>query len=103
MNRRRLLLAGLSAAAVAASPLFAQQAPVEQVERTRLAKGHWMETRATVSRTGRVDVKTSTWSANEGSGFHGAVVVFLLDRDHNRLHSTEPKTFGVNSKLLPGS
>lgn len=80
----------------------AQKTPVEFSRKDRLARGHWMETRAILSRTGRVDVKTSTWSIDEVSGFHGAVVVFLLDADNNRLHSTTPRTYGVNSRLLPG-
>jgi hypothetical protein len=61
-----------------------------------------METRAVLSRTGRIDVHTKTWSKSEVSGFHGAVVVFLLDEHRNRLHSTKPRHYGVNSKHLPG-
>ncbi len=78
------------------------KAPVEVSQGHRLARGHWMETRAVFSRTGRIDVNTRTWSKSEVSGFHGAVVVFLLDKHRNRLYSTEPQSYGVNSKMLPG-
>jgi hypothetical protein len=76
--------------------------PVELTHSTRLARGHWMETKAILSKTGRIDVKTRTWSANELSGFHGAVIVFLLDEQGNRLYSTVPQVYGVNSKPLAG-
>ncbi len=78
------------------------KAPIQVSQTHRLALGHWMETRAVLSRTGRIDVHTHTWSKSEGSGFHGAVVVFLLDKHRNRLHSTTPRQYGVNSKHLPG-
>lgn len=78
------------------------KAPVAVTQSHRLARGHWMETRAVFSRTGRIDVHTRTWSKSEVSGFHGAVVVFLLDKHRNRLYSTEPQSYGVNSKMLPG-
>lgn len=78
------------------------EAPVEVVQSHRLARGHWMETRAVFSRTGRIDVNTRTWSKSEVSGFHGAVIVFLVDKHRNRLYSTEPQSYGVNSKMLPG-
>lgn len=77
-------------------------APLTVTQSHRLARGHWMETRAVLSRTGRIDVHTRTWSKSEVSGFHGAVVVFLLDEHRNRLYSTEPQQYGVNSLHLPG-
>jgi hypothetical protein len=83
-------------------PDDASEAPLEFSRRQRLASGHWMESRAILSRTGRIDVSTHTWSKSEGAGFHGAVVVFLLDEHRNRLHSTKPRSYGVNSKHLPG-
>jgi hypothetical protein len=86
----------------AASPGSDAESPVEVKQSHRLARGHWMETRAVFSRTGRIDVHTRTWSKSEVSGFHGAVVVFLLDKHRNRLYSTEPQSYGVNSKMLPG-
>lgn len=76
--------------------------PIKVSQRHRLASGHWMASEAILSRTGRIDVATHTWSKSEGSGFHGAVVVFLIDKHHNRLYSTRPRSYGVNSKHLPG-
>jgi hypothetical protein len=86
----------------ATEPEADPEAPIQVSQTHRLALGHWMETRAVLSRTGRIDVHTHTWSKSEGSGFHGAVVVFLLDKHRNRLHSTKPRQYGVNSKHLPG-
>ncbi len=76
--------------------------PVQLVKRHRLSKGHWMESRAVLSRTGRIDVHTRSWSNHEVAGFHGAVVVFLLDKNRNRLYSTEPRQYGVNATMFPG-
>ncbi len=83
-------------------PPPAAHTPVEIVKRHRLSKGHWMESRAILSRTGRIDVHTRSWSNHEVAGFHGAVVVFLLDEHRNRLHSTKPRQYGVNASMLPG-
>jgi len=58
--------------------------------------------RAILSRTGRIDVATHTWSQSEGAGFHAAVIVFLVDEHGNRLYSTKPRSYGVNSRHLPG-
>ena len=86
----------------AAEPATASEAPITVSKSHRLASGHWMESRAILSRTGRIDVSTHTWSKSEGAGFHGAVVVFLVDEHQNRLYSTKPRSYGVNSKHLPG-
>jgi hypothetical protein len=86
----------------AADPLAGDEAPIAASQSHRLARGHWMESRAILSRTGRIDVSTHTWSKSEGAGFHGAVVVFLVDEHRNRLYSTRPRSYGVNSKHLPG-
>ena len=91
-----------TAAPIAADQPPAQQAPITLSKSHRLASGHWMESRAILSRTGRIDVATHTWSKSEGAGFHGAVIVFLVDEHGNRLYSTKPRAYGVNSKHLPG-
>jgi hypothetical protein len=104
-------LACVMASALAATPwlraetsptVAVSEKPVELVKRHRLSKGHWMESRAVLSRTGRVDVHTRSWSNHEVAGFHGAVVVFLLDKHRNRLYSTEPRQYGVNASMFPG-
>lgn len=77
-------------------------APIKVSQTDRLASGHWMKSEAVLSRTGRVDVLTHTWSGSTAAGFHGAVVVFLVDEHDNRLYSTKPRSYGVNSKHLPG-
>ena len=77
-------------------------APIKVSQTHRLASGHWMKSEAVLSRTGRVDVLTHTWSGSAAAGFHGAVVVFLVDEHDNRLYSTTPRSYGVNSKHLPG-
>jgi hypothetical protein len=99
-----LAAAGLASAAawLHASDASDDDAPIEVSQAHQLARGHWMETRAVLSRAGRIDVFTRTWSKNETSGFHGAVVVFLVDEHRNRLYSTKPRPYGVNSKYLPG-
>ncbi|MFM7138337.1 MAG: hypothetical protein ACKO1M_14950 [Planctomycetota bacterium] len=99
-----LLLLTLVPAVVApaAEPVTATEKPITLSRSQRLASGHWMESRAILSRTGRIDVSTHTWSKSEGSGFHGAVIVFLVDEHGNRLSSTAPRSYGVNSKHLPG-
>ena len=91
-----------AAAPSAADQPPAQQAPITLSKRHRLASGHWMESRTILSRTGRIDVATHTWSKSEGAGFHGAVIVFLVDEHGNRLYSTKPRSYGVNSRHLPG-
>lgn len=99
-----LLLLTLAPAVVApaAEPVSAAEKPITLARCQRLASGHWMESRAILSRSGRIDVATHTWSKSEGSGFHGAVIVFLVDEHGNRLYSTKPRSYGVNSKHLPG-
>lgn len=77
-------------------------APIAVAKSHRLARGHWMESEAILSRHGRIDVCTRTWSKNEAAGFHGAVVVFLVDEHQHRLYSTRPRSYGVNSRHLPG-
>lgn len=86
----------------AADPVTTGPGPIALSQGHRLASGHWMESRAILSRTGRIDVSTHTWSKSEGAGFHGAVVVFLVDEHRNRLYSTRPRSYGVNSRHLPG-
>lgn len=86
----------------AADPASPQQGPITLSRTQRLAAGHWMESQAILSRTGRIDVFTHTWSKSEGAGFHGAVIVFLVDEHGNRLYSTAPRSYGVNSRHLPG-
>jgi hypothetical protein len=86
----------------AAEPVPESAAPIKVSQTHRLASGHWMKSQAILSRTGRVDVLTHTWSRSAAAGFHGAVVVFLVDEHDNRLHSTKPRSYGVNSKHLPG-
>jgi len=99
-----LLLLTLAPAVVAsaAEPVTAHEKPITLARSQRLASGHWMESRAILSRTGRIDIATHTWSKSEGAGFHGAVIVFLVDEHGNRLYSTKPRSYGVNSKHLPG-
>lgn len=84
------------------APAAVEATPIEISQGHRLARGHWMKSRAILSRHGRIDVSTRTWSKHEGAGFHGAVVVFLVDEHGNRLYSTKPRSYGVNSKHLPG-
>ena len=86
----------------AVDPPGSAAAPIAVSKSHRLARGHWMESRAILSRQGRIDVSTQTWSRSEAAGFHGAVVVFLVDEHQNRLYSTRPRSYGVNSKHLPG-
>jgi hypothetical protein len=97
-----LLTLAPAVAASAAEPITAAEKPVTLSRSQRLASGHWMESRAILSRTGRIDVATHTWSKSEGAGFHGAVIVFLVDEHGNRLYSTKPRSYGVNSRHLPG-
>lgn len=89
-------------AASAAESVTVPEKPITLSRGQRLASGHWMESRAILSRTGRIDVATHTWSQSEGAGFHAAVIVFLVDAHGNRLYSTKPRSYGVNSRHLPG-
>lgn len=107
MRLARLVACTLAVAWAAEGPRAADSSeaaemPIAVSQRHRLASGHWMASRAILSRTGRIDVSTHTWSKSEGAGFHGAVVVFLVDEHGNRLFSTKPRSYGVNSKHLPG-
>lgn len=77
-------------------------APIKVSQTHRLASGHWRKSEAVLSRTGRADVLTHTWSGSAAAVFHGVVVVFLIDEHDNRLYSTKPRSYGVNSKHLPG-
>ena len=57
-----LLLLALAPAVVApaAEPVTAAEKPITLSRSQRLASGHWMESRAILSRTGRIDVATHT-------------------------------------------
>jgi hypothetical protein len=99
-----LLLLALAPAVVSppVEPVAAAEKPIVLSRSQRLATGHWMESRAILSRTGRIDVCTHTWWKSEGAGFHGDVIVFLVDGQGNRLYGTTPRAYGVNSRRLPG-
>jgi hypothetical protein len=97
-----VLALAMAVAASAAESVTVPEKPITLSRGQRLASGHWMESRAILSRTGRIDVATHTWSQSEGAGFHAAVIVFLVDEHGNRLYSTKPRSYGVNSRHLPG-
>ncbi len=62
-----------------------------------------METEVVISKSGSLDAKTRTWTAEAARGFHGAVVVLLTDANGNRLWRSREHTYGVNGTAIPGS
>lgn len=73
---------------------------LEQHTKSDLHNGFHMETTAKLSDNGRLDSKTDIWSTNDGFGFTGAVIVFLLDADGNILFRSRAHTAGVNGVRL---
>ena len=72
-------------------------------DRGTLGRGQHITTKVVFSNTGRVDVENHIWTNNEGFGFTGGAVVFLLDAGLNVLASTPMWTYGVNGTWIPGA
>ncbi|WHX74674.1 hypothetical protein QNH25_15380 [Bacillus safensis] len=74
--------------------------PMNFSQHTELGHHRRMETTITISKNGRIDGITKTWTAAAWEGFHGSVSVFLLDESGNYLANTPPHTYGVNGVRL---
>lgn len=70
--------------------------PIEMTKTKNFGGGDHMRTEVKVSNTGRIDAETKTWTTEFARGYHGGVVVYLLDEADNVLYSTQPRRFGVN-------
>jgi hypothetical protein len=61
---------------------------------------YWhMETVATVQPTGNIYGYTHTWDTDQrpwGTGFHGAVVLTVVDQNWSLLYYTQPSVYGVS-------
>lgn len=84
------------------SPTAAQKFPLKGSERTELGDHRRMKTDITISNNGRVDGVTRTWTDKQWTGFTGSVAVQITDRDGNVIYVTEPRSYGVQAKRLPG-
>ena len=77
--------------------------PIKASRRNNLGNAHWMDSNVTISKVGdggSVVIETEIWTKNAINGFHGAVVVFITDKDGNYLFSTQPQTYGVDAESL---
>ena len=79
-----------------------QRFPLKGSKFTELGDHRRMETSVTISKNGRIDGVTRTWTAKQWKGFTGSVAVAITDRSGNVLHVTEPKSWGVDCKRCPG-
>lgn len=71
--------------------------PISAEQHAELGDHHRMRTKVKVSDTGRLDAEVRTWTAKKSKGFHGQVVVFLLDQAGNVLWNTQDKhRYGIN-------
>ncbi|WP_142343863.1 RICIN domain-containing protein [Bacillus toyonensis] len=78
-----------------------KQFPIRGFEHTELGDHRRMETSIIVSKNGRIDGTTKTWTAHHTRGFHGSVMVVLLDGPPhigNVVYATKPQRYGVNPK-----
>lgn len=65
-----------------------------------LGQGIHMTTTVRLSRNGRIDGYTETWTSWWGVGGHGSVGVLLLDANGNVIGAGNAHTFGVDAKSI---
>jgi hypothetical protein len=76
--------------------------PLRGSQFTELGDHRRMETSITISNNGRIDGVTHIWTANNWSGFTGAVAVVITDSAGNVLHVTPQQSYGVDCVRCPG-
>ena len=77
--------------------------PLQGSKFAELGDHRRMETNITISKDGRIDGVTRTWTAAKWTGFTGSVAVAITDLSGNRLYVTNPQSYGVDCKRCPGS
>ncbi|WP_074594524.1 hypothetical protein [Bacillus cereus] len=77
-------------------PLIAEQTD-------NLGNSRKMVTSIKVSNTGRIDAVTKISTKEVARGFHGSVVVLLLDEEGNTLFKSNPHTYGVDGTGIPSN
>lgn len=70
--------------------------PIKGSQKTELGHSDHMKTDITVSKDGRIDADTRTWTSEALRGFTGGVFVVLTDCDGNVQHYTSQHSYGVN-------
>ena len=76
--------------------------PISAEKEDRLGNSRKMRTKFTVSNTGRITALTKTRTREAARGFHGTVIILLTDEEGNRLHESNPHTYGVDGEAIPG-
>lgn len=74
-------------------PIIARQAD-------DLGHSRKMETWIKVSNTGRIDAGTKISTSETLRGFHGSVIVLLIDEEGNILFRSNPHTFGLDGEAI---
>jgi len=77
-------------------PLIAEKAD-------NLGNSRKMVTSIKVSNTGRIDAETKISTKEVARGFHGSVVVLLIDEEGNTLFKSNPHTYGVDGIAIPSA
>ncbi|MGA5662815.1 hypothetical protein ACPCZR_25460 [Bacillus bombysepticus] len=70
--------------------------PINAEKSDDLGNSRKMITSIKVSNTGRIDAVTEISTKEVLRGFHGSVVVMLIDEEGNRLFKSNPHTYGVD-------
>ncbi|MED1803123.1 hypothetical protein [Brevibacillus porteri] len=75
--------------------------PIEHEQHDRVGDGFHMTTRIIVSETGRLDGFVEMKCTNNGQGFTGQVIVFLLNEKNDILWNTQADhSYGINAAYL---
>ncbi|MCY8234911.1 hypothetical protein [Priestia endophytica] len=76
--------------------------PISAEVEDKLGSKRKMRTKFTISNNGRISALTKTSTDQLGIGFHGTVILLLTDEEGNILYESQPHTWGVNGKGVPG-
>ena len=76
--------------------------PRKGTRRDTVLPNRYMETSITVSKNGRIDGVTKTWSCSN-SGFTGGVYVVITDKSGNVLNEPRQRRYGVNGRNIINS
>lgn len=73
--------------------------PVKGTRRDTVLSNRYMKTSITISKNGRIDGVTKTWSCSN-SGFTGGVYVVIIDKNGNILNEPRQRRYGVNGRNI---
>ncbi|GEM_PF-3698952 len=73
--------------------------PITESAKDEIKPGVFMETSATLSESGQLNIWTRSWTKNEWEGAKSRVVVFLLDENGNHWGKTDELACGIGGVL----